>query len=131
MAEQTTTHHRVNTGVAVAAFIISVISLYFSWQANQREEDSVRISPTSDSNCKNATALFVRLPLGLFRRTRSPCRVPLLEKLDQLGDGIGSRLPPRSRCPAPVDQHVILDVLGDRGNVLPAAARRVLDLRAD
>src|SRR4029453_3056087 len=39
----------------------------------------------------------------LSRRTGSACRVPLLQKLDHLGDGKWRRLPPGSRCPAPVD----------------------------
>jgi hypothetical protein len=52
MPEKSTPHHRFDTIVAVAAFFVSFIALYFSWQANQREEDSIKLSSISDSNCK-------------------------------------------------------------------------------
>src|SRR6476660_669879 len=68
---------------------------------------------------------------GLFRRTRCPGRVPLLQKLHQLSDGIGRRLPPGSGRPAPMDQWLMLDVLDYLSNGAIAIARRVLDLRAD
>src|SRR5471032_1365924 len=69
---------------------------------------------------------------GLFRRTRCPCLLPLVQKIDQLRGGIGRRLPPGSRRPSPLDQRFILDVLDyliDGPAV--AIARWILDLGAD
>src|SRR5262249_30003141 len=59
------------------------------------------------ANARSTPRLRARrfVPVGLIRnlfcRTRRACRVPLLHKVDQLGRGIGSGLPPRSRRPTP------------------------------
>ena len=56
------------------------------------------------------------LPMTYFVGHGAPAASHCFKNSTNWSDGIGRRLPPRSRRPSPVDQRFVLDVLGDLGD---------------